>query len=87
MNLNYFYDFSHQNFISVWDYWVFGFCPSTAILKNTVFWKLGLIPSSGEIVERTYFTEAIRKKKHPVSEKSCSLEYRTMNKILEPNNP
>jgi hypothetical protein len=30
------------------DYWVFGLCPSSGILKNTTFRKLGLFPSSGE---------------------------------------
>jgi hypothetical protein len=33
------------------NYWVFGLCPSSGILKkldNTAFWKLDLFPSSGE---------------------------------------
>jgi hypothetical protein len=32
------------------DYWVFGFFPSSGILKNTNFWKLDLFPSSGEMM-------------------------------------
>jgi hypothetical protein len=30
------------------NYWVFGFFPSSGILKNTTFRKLDLFPSSGE---------------------------------------
>jgi hypothetical protein len=30
------------------DYWVFGHCPLSSILKNTTFWKLDLFLSSGE---------------------------------------
>jgi hypothetical protein len=30
------------------NYWVFGLCPSSGILKNTTFRKLDLFPYSGE---------------------------------------
>jgi hypothetical protein len=30
------------------NYWVFGLCPSSGILKNTTFWKLDLFLSPGE---------------------------------------
>jgi hypothetical protein len=39
------------------DYWVFGLCPSSGILKtqkNTTFRKLDLFPSSGEGTGDTY---------------------------------
>jgi hypothetical protein len=36
------------------DYWVFGLCPSSGILKNTTFQKLHLFLSSGERWEDTY---------------------------------
>jgi hypothetical protein len=32
------------------NYWVSGLCPSSNILKNTKFRKLGLFPSSDEMV-------------------------------------
>jgi hypothetical protein len=35
------------------DYWVFGLCPSSGILKNK-FWKLDLFPSLGEGVADIY---------------------------------
>jgi hypothetical protein len=47
------------------DYWVFGLCPSSGILKSK-FWKLDLFPSSGERVGDTYFVGSIRKS-HPQS--------------------
>jgi hypothetical protein len=36
------------------DYWVFGLCTSSDILKKTMFRKLYLFPSSGEGVGDTY---------------------------------
>jgi hypothetical protein len=39
---------------STLDYWAFGFSLSFAILKNTTFWKLDLLPSSIEMVGGTY---------------------------------
>jgi hypothetical protein len=30
------------------DYWVFGLCPSSGVLKNTTFRKLDVFPTSGE---------------------------------------
>jgi hypothetical protein len=36
------------------DNWVFGLFPSSGILKNAVFLKLDLFPSSGEEVGDTY---------------------------------
>jgi hypothetical protein len=30
-------------------YWVSALCPTSGIMKNTMFWKLGVFPSSGEI--------------------------------------
>jgi hypothetical protein len=39
------------------DYWVFGLCPSSRILKtqkNTTFQELDLFPSSGEGTGATY---------------------------------
>jgi hypothetical protein len=41
------------------NYWVFGLCPSSGILKSK-FRKLDLFPSSGEGVEGTYFVGSIR---------------------------
>jgi hypothetical protein len=46
------------------DYWVFGLCPSSGILKkqkNTTFRKLDLFPSSGEGAGDTYSVGPIRK--------------------------
>jgi hypothetical protein len=43
------------------NYWDFGFCPSSGILKNTSFRKLDLFPSSGEEVEDTYYVRSVRK--------------------------
>jgi hypothetical protein len=40
----------------IWDFWVFGLCPSFCILnnaKNTTFRELDLFPSSGEAVGDT----------------------------------
>jgi hypothetical protein len=46
-------DIKNCNF-TCWDYWVFGICPSSCILKNTTFRKLDLVPSSGEGMGDTY---------------------------------
>jgi hypothetical protein len=46
------------------DYWVFGLCPSSSILKtqkNTTFRKLDLFPSSGEGTGDTYSVGPVRK--------------------------
>jgi hypothetical protein len=40
--------------ITAWDYWAFGFCPSSTILKNMTFQKLDLSPFSGEGVQGAY---------------------------------
>jgi hypothetical protein len=37
------------------DYWVFGRCLSSGILKNTTFRKLVLCASIGPVVEISYF--------------------------------
>jgi hypothetical protein len=34
--------------LSLWDFWGFGLCLSSGILRNTAFRKLDLFPSSGE---------------------------------------
>jgi hypothetical protein len=44
------------------NYWVFGLCSSSGILKNTTFWKLVRILSSGERVGGTYSVGSIRKR-------------------------
>jgi hypothetical protein len=36
------------------DYWVFGLCPKSGILKNTTFWKLVLFPPSAERLGDTF---------------------------------
>jgi hypothetical protein len=43
------------------NYCVFGFCPSSDILKNTAFWKIDLFPSSGEDMEDVYSVGSFRK--------------------------
>jgi hypothetical protein len=46
------------------DYWVFGLCPSSGILKtqkNTTFRKMDLFPSSGEGTGDTYSVGPLRK--------------------------
>jgi hypothetical protein len=43
------------------DCWVFGFCPSSGMLKNITFRKLDLFLSSGEGVEDTYSVLTVRK--------------------------
>jgi hypothetical protein len=44
------------------NYWVFGLFPSSGILENTTFWKLYLLPSSGEGGgEDTYSVGPLRK--------------------------
>jgi hypothetical protein len=43
------------------DYWVFGHCPSSGILKNTTFRKLDVFPSSGEGLGSTYLFESVKK--------------------------
>jgi hypothetical protein len=50
--------------IVIQDYWVFGLCPSSGILKtqkNTTFRRLDLFPSSGEGTGDTYSVGPIRK--------------------------
>jgi hypothetical protein len=45
------------------DYWDFGLCPSSGILKtpkNTTFRKLDLFPSSGEGTVGTYSVGPVR---------------------------
>jgi hypothetical protein len=42
------------------DYWVFGICPSSGIIKNTTFRKLNLFSSSGEGVGCTYSVGLVR---------------------------
>jgi hypothetical protein len=44
-------NFSFKTWKEDSDYWDFGRCPSSGILKNTTFRKLDLLPSSGEGVE------------------------------------
>jgi hypothetical protein len=39
---------------NTWDYWVFGHCLFSTVLKNTAFWKPDLFPTSGEGVGDTY---------------------------------
>jgi hypothetical protein len=41
-------------------YWALGICPSSGILKKTVFQKLDLLPSSGERMGATYLVGTIR---------------------------
>lgn len=43
------------------DYWVFGLCTLSGILRSTIFWKLDLFPTSGESVGGTYSFWSIRK--------------------------
>jgi hypothetical protein len=43
------------------DCWVFGSCPSSGILKNTMFRKLDLFPFSGVGVGGTYSVGSVRK--------------------------
>jgi hypothetical protein len=43
------------------DYWISGLHPSPSILKNTMFWKMDLYPSSGERVGHTYSVGSVRK--------------------------
>jgi hypothetical protein len=80
------------------DYWVFGLFPSSGILENTTFRKLDPFPSSGPVIEISSFYGAqlsrcllphlhLRTETDPVSEKSCSLEYQTMEKVQKPSNP
>jgi hypothetical protein len=45
-----------RQFGNTWDYWAFGLCPLSDILKHTkepAIWKLDLFPSSGESVGDT----------------------------------
>jgi hypothetical protein len=49
-----------ENFRPTGDYWVFGLCPLSGILKN-MFQKLDLFLSSGEGVGDTYSVGSIRK--------------------------
>jgi hypothetical protein len=43
------------------DCWVFGICPSSGMLKNTTFRKLGLFPSLGDSVGGTHSVGSVRK--------------------------
>jgi hypothetical protein len=43
------------------EYWVFGLCPPSDILKKTSFRKLDLFPSSGEGMGDTYSVGFVRK--------------------------
>jgi hypothetical protein len=42
------------------DYWAFGLCPPSGILKNTTFRKLDLFPSSSEGVGDTCSVRYVR---------------------------
>jgi hypothetical protein len=70
------------------DYWVFGRFPSSGILKNTTFRKLDLFPSSGEKVvtqqSMCLSPPHLKTETDPVSEKLCSSEYRTMDRVQNP---
>jgi hypothetical protein len=67
---------------NIGDYWAYGLCPFSRILKNTTFRKLDLFPSSDEgMWTPTNLTET-----DPVSETLCSLEYWTVNKVQKPSN-
>jgi hypothetical protein len=46
---------------TTWDYWVPGLSPSSGILKNTMFRKLDLFPSSGEGMQDTCSVGSARK--------------------------
>jgi hypothetical protein len=46
---------------SDWGYWVFGLCPFSDNLNNTMFRKLDLFPSSGERVGENYFVGSVVK--------------------------
>jgi hypothetical protein len=46
------------------DYWVFGLCISSGILKSTTLRELDLFPSSGERVGDTCSIESVRKSHH-----------------------
>jgi hypothetical protein len=76
------------------NYWVFGLCPSSDILKkleNTAFRKLDLLSSSGQDWD-TYCVGPIeRAKRHSQFQfpKSCVLRFsecRTMDKVQETSN-
>jgi hypothetical protein len=56
-------------------YWVLGLCPLSYILKNATYWKPCFSPTH------------LRTETDPVSETSCSLEYRTMDKFRKSSNP
>jgi hypothetical protein len=47
------------------DYWVFGFYPSSGVIKNTTFLKMDLFSSSGEGMGDTYSTGSCRKNSLP----------------------
>jgi hypothetical protein len=50
--------------LSLKDYWVFGLCPSSGILKkqkNPTFRKLDVFPSSGKGAGDTYSVGPVRK--------------------------
>jgi hypothetical protein len=53
--------FSSEQFVFSQEYWVFELNPSSSILKNTIFWKLDLIPSSVEKVGDTHFAGSVRR--------------------------
>jgi hypothetical protein len=71
--------------INIQNYWVFGLCSSSGILKkktpeNITFWKLDLFAPSGEDGNRSSFQNAV------FSSGFFFLEYQRMNKVQKPSN-
>jgi hypothetical protein len=57
------------------NYWGFGLCPSSGILKNIAFWKPIVFPSSGEDVGDTYSVESVRKSRAWSLDNLCQCNY------------
>jgi hypothetical protein len=51
----------NKYYTKTWDYWFLGLRPLAGTLKNTLFRKLDLFPSSGEGVGATYSVGSVRK--------------------------
>jgi hypothetical protein len=76
------------------DYWVFGICPSSGILKNTTFRETGCFPPRKKLPSliltgpqsRCLPPSYLMTETNPISE-TCSLAYRMMEKVQKPSNP
>jgi hypothetical protein len=77
----------HETRTKAQDYWVFGFCSSSSILKYTQWLRLAVSNGPSRVGVSHPLTRGRKQIQFPKRVILCLVEYQTMDKVQKPSNP